>query len=261
MPGMISSVDEVADVLVGELADSCFSRSAYLPLVRPKRVALLPVEFGRREPEPADTFRLGQHRLEPALDAGLLDQTLSCAMSILPMPNGPSAPAAPRNGGSAFWAISLIRRPNMRRVEPLDKRLAIPAERRPVTLGKLDDDSDRRRRVFLVGRHRVERRPGGPALVGRPQPRHGGLRQRAEVLLDQGLDRRLVEVTDDDDRHQVGPVPVGVELLQPVVLEGLDDLLLADRQPLGVARSLQQIGSCFSCIRAPAPRPAATPRR
>ena len=59
---------------------------------------------------------------------------------------------------------------------------------------------------------------------------------------DQRLDRGLVEVADGDHRHQVGPVPVRVELLQPVVIDVLDDLRLADRQPLGVARALEQHG-------------------
>ena len=54
------------------------------------------------------------------------------------------------------------------------------------------------------------------------------------------FDRRLVEIADGDDRHQVGPVPIGVELLQPVVIDVLDDLGLADRQPLGVARAVEQ---------------------
>ncbi len=54
------------------------------------------------------------------------------------------------------------------------------------------------------------------------------------------LDRGLVEIADRDDRHQVGPIPVRVELRQPIVLEALEDLLLADRKPLGVARALEQ---------------------
>ena len=60
------------------------------------------------------------------------------------------------------------------------------------------------------------------------------------MLLDERFDRRLVEVADGDHRHQLRPVPVGVELLQPLVLEVLDHLHVADRQPLGVARSLEQ---------------------
>jgi len=44
------------------------------------------------------------------------------------------------------------------------------------------------------------------------------------VRRDQGFDRRLVEVADGDDRHQIGPVPIGVELLQPVVTDVPDDV-------------------------------------
>ena len=56
------------------------------------------------------------------------------------------------------------------------------------------------------------------------------------------FDRRLVEIADGDDRHQIGPVPIGVELLQPVVTDVLDDLGLADRQPLRVARAGEEDG-------------------
>ncbi len=53
---------------------------------------------------------------------------------------------------------------------------------------------------------------------------------------------RGIEVADGDDRHQVGSIPVGVELLQAIVRKRADDLGLADRQALGVARVLEQHG-------------------
>ena len=53
------------------------------------------------------------------------------------------------------------------------------------------------------------------------------------------LDRGGIEVADRDHGHQVGPIPVGVELLQPIVLEVVDDLHGADRDALGVTRALQ----------------------
>ena len=55
-----------------------------------------------------------------------------------------------------------------------------------------------------------------------------------EVLLDQSPDVRGVEVTHRDHGHEVGPVPVAVESLRDLVVEGFEDLLLPDGQALGV---------------------------
>ena len=59
------------------------------------------------------------------------------------------------------------------------------------------------------------------------------------------LHRGDVEVADRNDPHQVRPVPIGVKLLQPVRLRILNDLHLADREPLRVARSFQDDGELF----------------
>ena len=60
------------------------------------------------------------------------------------------------------------------------------------------------------------------------------------MRLDERLHRGRIEVADDDHRHQIGPIPVGVELLQAIVGERANDLRLADGQALGVAGILQQ---------------------
>ncbi len=60
------------------------------------------------------------------------------------------------------------------------------------------------------------------------------------MRLDERLDGGRIEVADDNHRHQVGAIPVGVELLQAIVGERANDLWLADRQTLGVARILEQ---------------------
>ena len=52
---------------------------------------------------------------------------------------------------------------------------------------------------------------------------------------DCSLNHRLVEIADGDDGHQIGPVPILVELLQPVVADVLNDVGPADGQPLGIA--------------------------
>ena len=60
------------------------------------------------------------------------------------------------------------------------------------------------------------------------------------MLLDQFLDRRHLEVADRDDGHQVRPIPVGVELLETVVVEVVDDVHAADGDARGVPRSFHE---------------------
>ena len=55
------------------------------------------------------------------------------------------------------------------------------------------------------------------------------------MALYERFDRGLVEVAHGDNAHELGAIPVGVELLQPIVLEALDNLHVADGQPLGIA--------------------------
>ena len=54
------------------------------------------------------------------------------------------------------------------------------------------------------------------------------------------FDVGLVEIADGDHSHQIRPVPISVELLQAVVIDVTDDLRLADRQSIGVARAFEQ---------------------
>jgi hypothetical protein len=52
------------------------------------------------------------------------------------------------------------------------------------------------------------------------------------------LDR--IEVAHRDHSHEIGSIPIGVELLETVVRERPNDLWLADWQPVGVTRILEQ---------------------
>ena len=70
----------------------------------------------------------------------------------------------------------------------------------------------------------------------RPRMRIGW--DRAEVLLDQFLHLRGVHVTDRDHRHAVRRVPIVIEVAQARRRPVLDDLGLADRQPVGVMRAV-----------------------
>ena len=60
-----------------------------------------------------------------------------------------------------------------------------------------------------------------------------------EMLDKKGLHLDPVEVTDRDDRHQVGPVPILVEAPERLVLEGLETLDRSYRAALCVPRAPQ----------------------
>ena len=84
--------------------------------------------------------------------------------------------------------------------------------------------------------------PGWSGTAHAGLGRRRRVRNRGEVRLDLRFDRGLVEIADRDDRHQIGPVPIGVELLQPFGVGVPDDVRLADREPLGVPRAVEQDG-------------------
>ncbi len=117
--------------------------------------------------------------------------------------------------------------------------------------GQLDDQCQLRSGRLGVGEHvdarlgvvgNREARPLGGGRDGRPLLERLALGRRRKVLLHLGLDQFRVEVADDDNSHQIGPVPalvVGPQLLDG---RGLDDLGQANRVPLGVSRRAEQQG-------------------
>src|SRR5690606_2455549 len=64
--------------------------------------------------------------------------------------------------------------------------------------------------------------------------------QLAEVLPDERLDALLLDVTDDDDGHQVRAVPVPIEAGHLIAGAVLDALRQADRLALQVAGDAEQ---------------------
>ena len=62
------------------------------------------------------------------------------------------------------------------------------------------------------------------------------------MALDQLLRLVRVDIAHCHHRHQVGAVPVAIEALEGVILEVADDLLFADRQTLGIARTVEHLG-------------------
>ena len=75
---------------------------------------------------------------------------------------------------------------------------------------------------------------------------------------DERFDLRRIEVAHGDHRHEIGPIPIRVELLQTVVRERPNDVRLSDGEALGIARVLEQDGQLHvqhagACAEAHAP--------
>ncbi len=74
------------------------------------------------------------------------------------------------------------------------------------------------------------------------RPRRLGARNGGEPLLDRRLHLRWIEIADGDDRHEVGAIPVAIELHGETVREALEVFLRPDRHAQGVLRPLQHHG-------------------
>ena len=125
------------------------------------------------------------------------------------------------------------------RNQALDERVAISADCFIVLGLALEADGDRPALRFRIRRH-VDQR----LLVGRHAGVHGGCRalrrgNAGEVLLDERFRLGDRDVTDDDHGHVVRAIPRLVKLEQPLAWRGLEHLGQSDRQPLRVARSLE----------------------
>jgi len=230
---------EVPDELVGQHHRLVLVLLGQVLLVPPQRRALLAIQLGGHEAEAGHPRGLDEQRVEGAVDGPFLRDRVQRRRLLRPhegaaaghgrdegrvgLPSDVRQPRAEHGGGQALHDFL-----------PVDADAARLAGRQLVV------DRYLRHRRFLVGGDGVQGAGLVRNLVDRPRPRGPGRRDRSELLLDQRLDRRLVEVADGDDRHLVRAVPVLVEAPQRVVRERLEALLGADGQPLGVTRSLQQ---------------------
>ena len=232
-------LEEVADVLAGAALRLARLLLGDDPLVVPQRRLLLPVELGRGEAEARGPFHLGEKRVETALGAVLLDERIEAGAFLRPcQENRASRERLDERRVRLLGDFGQSRREHGRE-ETIDHLLPVDTDRSLLPGREERADLHARRRHFLVRHERVP----GPWLIGDvvdwPCPRRGRRFQPREVRLDQALDRGLVEVAHRDDRHEIRPVPVGVELLQAIRREGLEDFRRADGQPIRVARTLE----------------------
>ena len=113
------------------------------------------------------------------------------------------------------------------------------------------DDRHHRRRCFRVDRDRDPR--AGLALRRPQRARRTGRRQRAELVANARLDRRDVDIADDDHGHAIGAIPVAVEAHDRVARCGLDDVGRPDHVAIRVARPREHGPELL--IERPAPGP------
>ena len=82
-------------------------------------------------------------------------------------------------------------------------------------------------------------------------------RQRLEHRPDSLLDLLRIDIADHDDGHAIGAVPCVVERAQPRGGRVAEDVGLADRQPLGVPRSIEEHGELLVADTRPGAQAAA----
>jgi hypothetical protein len=127
----------------------------------------------------------------------------------------------------------------------LDQRLAIAANRRVVFRRPFEGERDRPALRFGVRRHVNER-----VLVCR----HAGIDARQLLFLRGNLAERVSHqllglvhrnVADHDHCHVVGPIPLFVERHQPFARRAFQDFGQTNRQPLRIARPLENHRQLF----------------
>ena len=94
---------------------------------------------------------------------------------------------------------------------------------------------------FLVGDDQRFGRRAHRNRRGRARACERRIFQAGEVRHDQLLGIGRFDVADYHHRHQVGTIPVAVEAFERIGLERFEDGVLADRQPLRVARAVVKL--------------------
>ena len=230
---------EVADVLGGERGRLVLVLLREGLVVDPEQVPLLPLEFRRGEAVALDARRLGDHGFQRAPDPVRLRHRREHGHFLRAHEDAPVHAGADKR---RVRALAHLVEPGIEHggVQVVDDALPVGDDGGLLANRELVEDRHRRRRQFRVGRHRKPRARVIRHRVGGTRFRSDWRGYPAEPLLDELLDRGRVEIADGDDRHQVGPVPVPVELLEPVVREGVERRLGADRAAHRVARSVQR---------------------
>ena len=97
-----------------------------------------------------------------------------------------------------------------------------------------------RHRQFLVRRNRNGRLVVVRNRVDGPGPFRFPVGEFLEVLGDHRLDHLLVKITDGDDCHQVGAVPIAIEASQCFVRTVFEDVLFPDGKALRIAGIMKE---------------------
>ena len=226
-------LEQVAHVLGGEAPGLELVALAPGLLHGAQLLLLLAGQLRDRESVLADPLGLGEQGLETAVEAVVLDaggelDHLLGAHRVVAAGEGPEE-------GRLGLGGQLVEAPVEHAVvEALDQALPVGAPGRVVARVLLVHDADDVGRGLRVGDDGEE----GFLVIGhrRLGPHRGLCRGRhpPQVLGDQTLHVGGLEVAHGDEAHQVRPVPAAVEPADRVVMEGVEDRLLADGDALGV---------------------------
>ena len=230
-----------------------------------QQVRLLALQLGGGESVAQDALHLFQHRVEPALDAVLVDPRDGVQHRGV---RHKQRLADPRPQERRVGHLGALEQPGVghHREQRLGNQIPVGGYALTSRWRQLGVDAqyggtqlrvgiDRHtrfvvRRNRILGTHRGRLGPCRPLLV------RLALRRRCEVAADQFHHRLRIEVAHHGHRHQVGPVPALVEADQVVPGGRLDHLRHADREPHGILRLAEQHGK----LQVPDARRRAAPR-
>jgi hypothetical protein len=131
-------------------------------------------------------------------------------------------------------------------IEVTHEITAVVPHRRGDLVRRLEPERDARPCRLGIGGDRDQRLFVGRDVEDGRRPRLRGPFEVAEVLADQRLHLRRVDIADRDDGHVIGRVPVAIKGPQPVVRRLLDHLGQADGQPVCVARAMEDDRELFA---------------
>ena len=238
-PGAGLVVEEVADVLLREGAALGLVAIGVGVLVERSHPLLGAIQLGTAEAELADPQRLDRQHAEPVFQLAVLDlRGHGERRHVLAEPAVADTGAEKFRVGAALELAEALVHHVVDR--PRDQVAAVIGDLGLTLARPLPDDLHVRLRDLGVGHHAHQRLLMERHLAIGDRRRGSAILQRGEQFLDRLLDLLLVNVADDDDRLPFRPVPGVVERAQPRHRGVADDLRFADRQPLGVARVVEE---------------------
>ena len=237
-PGNGLTLQEVVDVLIHEGFRRRLVALLIRALVATQRIRFGPFQFGRQEPVTTDALGLNQQRLQRLQQPTLFRLCIERVVLTVAHKAATAGTSTDKRrlGFEREFTKPLVQHLIVQTLQQIAAEIPDRA-RRPALA--LPQHAYRRAAQLLVGRDRdqrgVVRRNRRDRAGARPLAR----RNAAERRTDQRLELLRVGITDRHHGHQIGTIPVAPKALERRRVGLLQNLRLADGQPLRVARAAE----------------------